>query len=91
MKDEREDDEMCRGYRRIGTYFTTQGIHLEIRSHDLSTQGIPPKRLENKRYTSPSKDPLRDKKQRTRHSRESTQQIREQERTLKKEKFEKCY
>ena len=26
-KGEREDDEMNRGNRRIGTYFTTQGIH----------------------------------------------------------------
>ena len=43
-KGEREDDEMSRGYRRKGTYFTTQGIHQEIRSHRLSTQGNPPKR-----------------------------------------------
>ena len=26
-KGEREDDEMSRGHRMIGTYFTTQGIH----------------------------------------------------------------
>ena len=26
-KGEREDYEMCRYYRRMGTYFTTQGIH----------------------------------------------------------------
>ena len=26
-KGEREDDEMSRSNRRIGTYFTTQGIH----------------------------------------------------------------
>ena len=30
---EREDAEMNRGNRRIGTYFTSQGIHQEIRSH----------------------------------------------------------
>ena len=28
----REYDEMSRGYRRIGIYFSTQGIHQEIRS-----------------------------------------------------------
>ena len=52
----REDDEMSRGYRRIGTYLTTQGIHQQIRSHELATQGNPPKRLENKIYTSPPKE-----------------------------------
>ena len=41
-KCEREDDEMSRGHKRIGTYFTTQGIHQEIRSHKLTTQGNPP-------------------------------------------------
>ena len=55
-KGEREDDEMSRGNRRIGTYFTTQGIHQEIRGHKLATQGNPPKRLENTRYTSPPKE-----------------------------------
>ena len=43
-KGEREDDEMSKGYRRIETYFTTQGIHKEIRSNELATQGNPPKR-----------------------------------------------
>ena len=52
-KGEREDDEISRGYRMIDTYFTTQGIHQEIRSHELPTQGNPPKRLENKIYTLP--------------------------------------
>ena len=52
----RKDDEMNRGYRRIGTYFTTQRIHQEIRSHKLASQGNPPKILENKIYTSPSKE-----------------------------------
>ena len=55
-KVKREDDEMSRGYRRIGTYYTTQVIHLEIRSYELATQGNPPKRLENKIYTSPPKE-----------------------------------
>ena len=53
---EREDDEMSRGNRRINTYFTTQEIHQKIRSHELATQRNPPKRLENKRYTSPPKE-----------------------------------
>ena len=43
-KGEREDDEISRGYRRIGTNFTTQGIHQEIRNNKLATQGNPPKR-----------------------------------------------
>ena len=43
-KCEREDDEMNICYRMIGTYFTTQGIHQEIRNHELSTQGNPPKK-----------------------------------------------
>ena len=43
-KGEREDDEMSRYYRMIGTYLTTQGIHQEIRSHELATQGNPLKR-----------------------------------------------
>ena len=43
-KGEREDDEMRRYYRRIGTYFTTQRIHQEIRSNELTTQGNPVKR-----------------------------------------------
>ena len=43
-KGEREDDEMSKMYRRIGTYFTTQGIHQEIRSHKLVNQGNPSKR-----------------------------------------------
>ena len=43
-KCEREDDEMSRGNRRIGTYFTTQGIHQEMGSHELATQRNPPKR-----------------------------------------------
>ena len=51
-----EDDEMSRGYRRIGTYFITQGIHQEIRRRELATQGNPPKRLENKIYTLPTKE-----------------------------------
>ena len=55
-KVKREDDEMSRDYRRIETYFTTQGIDQEIRSHELATQGNPPKRLDNKRYTSPPKE-----------------------------------
>ena len=55
-KGEREYDEMNRGNRRIGTYFTTQGIHQEIRSYEFATQGNSPKRLENKRYTSPPKE-----------------------------------
>ena len=55
-KGEREDDEMTRGNRRIDTYFTTQGIHQEIRSHELTIQENPPKRLENKRYTSSPKE-----------------------------------
>ena len=54
-KGEREDDEMSRDNRRIDAYFTTQGIHQEIRSHELFIQEKPPKRLENKRYTSPVK------------------------------------
>ena len=37
VKLKKEDDEMSRGYRRIGTYFITQGIHQEIRSHELAT------------------------------------------------------
>ena len=41
---EREDYEMSKGYGRIGTYFTTQGIHQEIKSCELTTQGNPPKR-----------------------------------------------
>ena len=60
-KGEREDDEMSRGYRRISTYFTTQGIHQDIRSHELATQG----------------NPQRDKKQRTHHSKKSIKEIRE--------------
>ena len=55
-KGEREDDEMSRGNRRIGTYFTTQGIHQEIRSNELATQGNPLKRLEYKRFTSSPKE-----------------------------------
>ena len=55
-KGEREDNEMNRGNIRIGTYFTTQGIYQEIRSHALTTQGNPPKRLENKKYTSLPKE-----------------------------------
>ena len=55
-KGKREDDEMSRDNRMIGTYFTIQEIHQEIRSHELVTQGNPPKRLENKRYTSPPKE-----------------------------------
>ena len=55
-KGEREENEMSRGNRRICTYFTTQGIHQEIRSHELSTQGNQPKRLKNKRYTSQPKE-----------------------------------
>ena len=43
-KDEKEDDEMSRGYRRIYTYFTIQGIHQEIRSHKFATQRNPPKK-----------------------------------------------
>ena len=43
-KGEREDDEISRGYRRINTYFANQGIHQEIRSHELTTQANPPKR-----------------------------------------------
>ena len=43
-KGERKDDEMSRGCRRIDIYFATQGIHQEIRSHKLSTQGNPLKR-----------------------------------------------
>ena len=53
---ERKDEEMSRGNRRIDTYFTTQGIHKEIRSHELPTQGNPPKKLKNKRYISPPKE-----------------------------------
>ena len=41
---EREDYEKSKGYRMIGTYFITQGIHQEIRSHELATQRNPPKR-----------------------------------------------
>ena len=52
-KCEREDDEMGRGNRKIGTYFTIQGIHQEIRTHELPTQGNPPKKLENKRMLPP--------------------------------------
>ena len=55
-KGEKEENEMSRGNRRICTYFTTQGIHKEIRSHELATQGNQPKRLKNKRYTSPPKE-----------------------------------
>ena len=55
-KGEREDDEMSRGNRRIGTYLKTQGIHQEIRNHELATKGNPPKRLLNKKYTSPPKE-----------------------------------
>ena len=55
-KGEREDDGMSRGNRRIDTYFTTQRIHNEIRSHELATQGNPLKRLKNKRYISPPKE-----------------------------------
>ena len=55
-KGEREEDEMSRGNRRIGTYFTTQGIHQKIRSHELATQENPLKSLENKRYTLPPKE-----------------------------------
>ena len=54
-KGEKEEDEMSRGNGRIDTYFTTQGIHQEIRSHELATQGNPSKRLENKIYTLPPK------------------------------------
>ena len=55
-KVKREDDETSRGYIRMGTYFTTQGIHQKIRSHELAIQGNPPKRLEDKIYTSPPKE-----------------------------------
>ena len=55
-KGEREDDEMSRGNRKIDTYFTTQGIQQEIRSHEHVTQGNPPKRLEKKRYITPPKE-----------------------------------
>ena len=55
-KGERENDEMSGDNRRIGTYFTTQGIHQEIRRHELEIQVNPPERLENKRYTSPPKE-----------------------------------
>ena len=55
-KGEREDDEMSRGNRMIGTYFITQGIYQEIRSHEPATQENPPKILENKRYTLPPKE-----------------------------------
>ena len=58
-----EDEEMSRGCRRICTYFTIQGIHREIRSQEIATQGNPLKVL-NQIYTSPPKD----KKQRTRHN-----------------------
>ena len=44
------------GCKRIDTYFTTQGIHVEIRNHELTTQGNPPNRKENKRYTSLPKE-----------------------------------
>ena len=43
-KGEREEDEMSRGNRRICTYFTTQGIHQKIRSHELATNS-PLKRI----------------------------------------------
>ena len=36
--------------------FAAQGIHQEIRSHELATKGDPPKRLENRRYTSSPKE-----------------------------------
>ena len=49
-KGEREDDEMSRDNRMIGTYFTTQGIH------ELATYGNPPKRLEKNIYTSSSNE-----------------------------------
>ena len=39
-KGERKDDEVSRDNRRIDTYFITQGIHQEIRNHELSTQEI---------------------------------------------------
>ena len=52
----REDDEMSRYYKMIDTYFTTQEIHQEIRSHELVTQGNPLKILENKIYTLSSKE-----------------------------------
>ena len=52
----REDDEMSRGYKKISIYFTTQGIHQEIKSYELATQGNPPKRLENKIHTSPPRE-----------------------------------
>ena len=55
LKKKKKDDEISRGYRMIGTYFSTQGIHQEIRSHELVTQGNPPQRLKNKRYTSSPK------------------------------------
>ena len=42
-KGERED-EMSRDNRMIGTYYTTQGIHQEIRNHELATQRNLPKR-----------------------------------------------
>ena len=35
-KREKEDDDISRGIRRIGAYFTTQGIHQEIGNHELA-------------------------------------------------------
>ena len=38
LKVKREDDGMSRGYKKIDTYFTTQKIHQEIKSHQITTQ-----------------------------------------------------
>ena len=43
-KGARKHDGMSRGYRRIDTYFATQGIHKGIRSNELATQGNLPQR-----------------------------------------------
>ena len=42
-KGEREEDEMSRGNRMIGTYFTTQGIHQEIEVTNSPLEGIHPR------------------------------------------------
>ena len=81
-KCEREDNEMSRCYRRINTYLTTQGIHKEIRSYILATQGNPPKRLREQEINFTTQGI---------HQGIRSNELVTQERTLKKEKYEKYY
>ena len=86
-----------KGFRSMKLDLESFGLRLKIwlwkgeREDDEMNRG-------NRRictyFTTPRiypRNPSRNKKQRTRHSKEFTQEIKEQERTLKKEKFEKYY